>query len=85
MIPSGTVQEKQSGYKQTEHNPDPREWRTGWLNKLSSQMGNERIPEGKADKHKVTINKFPEKNPRATKFTPVNDFIKYITYLNGAA
>lgn len=79
MTPSHTIPKKSSDKK------SPDEWREIWLKKLSFQIRKESIHKEKAKEYKDTIKEFLEKNPKAPKFIPVNDFIEYMTPLNELA
>ena len=85
MIPAYTIQEKPSGDKKNEIRLSVQEWREIWLNKLSSQMRKESIPEEKAKEFHSTIQEYLEKNPKAPKFVLINDFIKYLELLDDSS
>ena len=82
MTLSCTIQEKPLDNKTAR---SPQEWREIWLHKLSSQMRKESIPEEKTEKYHTTIQAFLEKNPKAPKFIPIDEFIHYLTALDDIA
>ena len=84
-IVSSGVREPQAQYAYSNRPRTNEEWRQLWLNKLSSQMKNERIPKEKADTYHAVIKEFLEKNPNAPKFIPVEDLSKYLSNLNEIA
>ena len=79
MSPSHAQTQKSSDKK------SPEEWREIWLKKLSFQIRKESIHKEKSKEYKDTIKEFLEKNPKAPKFIPFNDFKKYIEPLNDVA
>lgn len=85
MEPSHALQKKTTQKKNPQKNLSPEEWRKIWLEKLSSQIRKKSIPKEKTEKYQANIQKFLEKNPKAPKFIPVNDFIEYLTPLNELA
>jgi hypothetical protein len=85
MAPSHTIPENTSVNKYPEGHLSPLEWREIWLTKLSNQFIKESVPKVKADLYHTTIKEFLKKYPKAPKFTPVNDFIKYLMSLNDRA
>ena len=80
-----SVREPQAQYAYSNRPRTDEEWRRLWLNKLSSQIKNERIPKEKADTYHAVIKEFLEKNPNAPKFIPVEDLSKYLSNLNEIA
>ena len=74
MEPSHPRQKKSSDKK------SHKEWREIWLKKLSYQIIKESVLEEKSDIYHASIKEFLEKNPKAPKFIPVEDFIKYLKH-----